>query len=374
MNSRPAHARPVTRRSRRACALIATAMTAGAVLVAAVTGSSSAFAAAPGLGTAAAYSVLGGSTVTNTGSSVLSGDLGVYPGNTTPGFSSATIHGATHAGDAQAAQAKSDLTTAYNSAAGLTPTQTSLGASLVGGTHNPGVYHASSSLGVSGLVTLDGQGDPNAVFVFQIGSALTTASSARIRLTGAAQACNVFWQVSSSATLGTNNAFVGTIMALDSITVTTGTTVQGRALARNGAVTLDDNVFTDASCSTPVTPSSSHASTAPSHAPSTPAQHPSSAPKAAASAASASSAAAAAAAAALAAREAGEASGSSAAGGAAGSTGVGVGSNTTLLAATGVPKLGLLLMISAALLALGIGLLYSGRVSRSRRTRPAHRA
>jgi hypothetical protein len=366
MNSRPAHARPVTRRSRRACALIATAMTAGAVLVAAVTGSSSAFAAAPGLGTAAAYSVLGGSTVTNTGSSVLSGDLGVYPGNTTPGFSSATIHGATHAGDAQAAQAKSDLTTAYNSAAGLTPTQTSLGASLVGGTHNPGVYHASSSL--------DGQGDPNAVFVFQIGSALTTASSARIRLTGAAQACNVFWQVSSSATLGTNNAFVGTIMALDSITVTTGTTVQGRALARNGAVTLDDNVFTDASCSTPVTPSSYHASTAPSHAPSTPAQHPSSAPKAAASAASASSAAAAAAAAALAAREAGEASGSSAAGGAAGSTGVGVGSNTTLLAATGVPKLGLLLMISAALLALGIGLLYSGRVSRSRRTRPAHRA
>ncbi|WP_375478853.1 ice-binding family protein [uncultured Jatrophihabitans sp.] len=220
------------------------------LLAAGVATSSPAFAAAPGLGSAASYSVLAGSTATNTGTSVLSGDLGVSPGYAITGFSTAVIGGATHDNDSQAAQAESDLTTAYNVAAGLTPTGGDLGSALVGGTHDPGVYNAASALDMSGTVTLDGQGDPDSVFVFQVGSGFTSASNSHIVLTGAAQACNVFWQVGSSATLGTNSSFVGTIMALDSITVTTGTTVEGRALARNAAVTLDNNVFTASTCAT----------------------------------------------------------------------------------------------------------------------------
>jgi hypothetical protein len=232
----------------------AVALTLGVLAIAMVALSAPAGAAAyensVGLGTAGAYSVLAGTTATDTGSSVLSGDLGVSPGTALTGFAPGHVGGATNAGNAAAAQAESDLTTAYLDAAGRTPTGTNLGAALVSSTLLPGVYNASSSLGVSGAVTLDGQGDPNAVFVFQIGDALLTASSTSIVLTGAAQACNVFWQVGSSATLGTTNTFVGTIMALTSITVTTGTTVAGRALARNGAVTLDDDVFTNSNCAT----------------------------------------------------------------------------------------------------------------------------
>ncbi|WP_213283733.1 ice-binding family protein [Cellulomonas hominis] len=209
---------------------------------------------AVGLGTAGAYSVLAGSTVTNTGPSVLSGELGVSPGNAITGFPPGTAGGAIHAGDAAAASAQSSLTTAYLDAEGRAPTGTSLGSAVAGGTYLAGVYNATSSLGVSGAVTLDGEGDPNAVFVFQVGASMTTASSTSIVLTGNAQACNVFWQVGASATLGSSTAFAGTVMALTSITLDTGTTVAGRVLARNGAVTLDDNVFTDPSCvSTPTT-------------------------------------------------------------------------------------------------------------------------
>jgi hypothetical protein len=209
---------------------------------------------AVGLGTAGAYSVLAGSTVTNTNSPTrLSGDLGVSPGSAITGFPPGVADGATNAGNADAASAQSSLTTAYLDAQGRPATGTSLGLSLVGGTHQPGVYKASSDLGISGAVTLDGQSDPNSVFIFQIGASLTTASSTSIVLIGKAQACNVFWQVGASATLGTSNTFVGTVMALTSITLNTGTTVAGRALARNGAVTLDDNVFTAPSCITTAT-------------------------------------------------------------------------------------------------------------------------
>jgi type VI secretion system secreted protein VgrG len=206
---------------------------------------------------------LGATTVTNTGPSTLGGDLGVSPGLALTGFSTATIGGATHAGDAPALQAESDLSTAWTVAAGLSATGGSLGSALAGGTLNPGVYNASSDLDLSGAVTLDGQGDPAAVFVFQVGSSLTTASNTSIVLTGSAQACNVFWQVGASATLGTGSSFAGTVMALQSITVTTGTTVEGRALARNGAVTLDNNVFTTPSCATAPASSGSSASTSP---------------------------------------------------------------------------------------------------------------
>lgn len=202
-----------------------------------------------GLGTAASYSVLGGETVTNTGPSNLQSDLGVAPGTEIVGFPPGEVGGATHAGDAQALQAKSDLTTAYNNAAGQA-SDAAVGAELGGQVLTPGVYTASSSTQITGTLTLDAQGDPDAVFIFQVGSALTAASNSRVILLNDAQSCHVFWQVGSSATIGTSADFVGTILALTSITVNSGADVEGRALARNGAVTLDNNRFTDVRCAT----------------------------------------------------------------------------------------------------------------------------
>ncbi|PRY45127.1 ice-binding family protein [Umezawaea tangerina] len=202
-----------------------------------------------GLGTVASYSVLGGQTVTNTGPSTLQGDLGVSPGTAITGFPPGTSAGATHAGDAQAAQAQSDLVVAYDDAAGRAPTA-SISGDLVGQTLPDGVYKSTGPIGLSGTLTLDGQGDPSSVFIFQIASTLITASASAVVLVNGAQACNVYWQVGSSATLGTTSTFVGTILALTSISVTTGTVVEGRALARNGQVSLDDNVFTTPGCDT----------------------------------------------------------------------------------------------------------------------------
>lgn len=206
------------------------------------------------LGTAGTYSVLGGQTVTNTGPTVLSDNVGVSPGTAITGFPPGVALGDTHSANAHSLQAQSDLTIAYNDAAGQAPDE-SISGDLGGLTLEPGVYNASSSIGLTGTVTLDAQGDPDAVFIFQVGSTLTTASASTVALLNDAQACNVFWQIGSSATLGTNTTFVGTIMALTSISVTTGTTVDGRALARNGSVTLDSNIFTQSACETD-TPSS----------------------------------------------------------------------------------------------------------------------
>ncbi len=202
-----------------------------------------------GLGTVASYSVLGGQTVTNTGSSTLSGDLGVSPGTAITGFPPGVASGATHAGDAAALQAQSDLTIAYNDAAGRTSTSTVAG-DLVGKTLTSGVYKSTSSLALSGSLTLDGQGNPNAVFIFQVASTLITASASQVNVINGAQACNVFWQVGSSATLGTGSSFRGTIMALTSISVNTGAVVKGRALARNGQVSLQTNTFVTPACGT----------------------------------------------------------------------------------------------------------------------------
>ena len=200
-----------------------------------------------GLGTAGSFAVLGGSTVTNTGPTVINGDLGVSPGTAITGFPPGTVKGTVHAADAVAAQAQSDVTTAYNDAAGRTPAVVVPG-DLGGLLLTPGVYKQSSSLLLTGVATLDAQGDPSAVFIFQVGSTLTTASNSRVLLTGGAQSCNVFWQIGSSATIGTGTSFSGNILALQSITVTTGATLQGRALARNGAVTLDTNTISRADC------------------------------------------------------------------------------------------------------------------------------
>ena len=208
---------------------------------------SSAQAAPVGLGTADAFSVLGGSTVTNTGPSTLNGDLGVSPGTAITGFPPGTINGAVHANDGVAQQAQADVTTAYNDAAGRGSTAT-VSADLAGQTLIPGVYASATSLRLSGDLVLDAQGDASAVFVFQAGSSLTTGSGSRVRLIGGAQACNVFWQVGSSATIGTSTAFTGNILALNSISLTNGATLDGRALARNGAVTLDTNTVTRSSC------------------------------------------------------------------------------------------------------------------------------
>jgi len=202
-----------------------------------------------GLGTADSFGVLASSTVTNTGPSTINGDLGVSPGTAITGFPPGKVNGTIHAADAVAGQAKSDLTTAYNDAAGRTPALAVSG-DLGGLTLTPGVYKSSSSLGLTGALTLDAQGNPNAVFIFQVGSELTTASGSRVNLINGAQACNVFWQIGSSATLGTSSVFAGNILALTSISLNDSVTVNGRALARNGAVTLINDTITAAHCAT----------------------------------------------------------------------------------------------------------------------------
>ncbi len=202
------------------------------------------------LGTAEPFAVLAGSAVTNTGPTVVNGDLGLSPGTAVTGFPPGTVNGSQHVTDAVALQAQTDLTTAYNNAAGQAPTGT-VSADLGGQRLAPGVYRSASSLGLTGALTLDAQGNANAVFIFQAGSTLTTASASSVNLVNGAQACNVFWQVGSSATLGTASNFRGSILALTSITVTTGATVDGRVLARNAAVTLDTNTITRSRCATP---------------------------------------------------------------------------------------------------------------------------
>ncbi|MGA3362019.1 MAG: ice-binding family protein [Solirubrobacteraceae bacterium] len=223
-----------------------------------------------GLGTAGNFAVLAGSTVTNTGPSVISGSVGLDPGSAVTGFPPGIVlAGTTQVANGVALQAKSDLVTAYNDAAGRSSTATISG-DLAGRTLTPGVYTSASSLGLSGQLTLDAQGDPSAVFIFQAGSSLIIGSGSQVNLIGAAQACNVYWQVGSSATIGTGSAFVGNILALTSITMTTGATLQGSALARNGAVTLDTNTITRATCATPTGGGSSSSSSSSSSTTTTP--------------------------------------------------------------------------------------------------------
>jgi type VI secretion system secreted protein VgrG len=212
------------------------------------------------LATAEGYSVLAGQTITNTGSSTLAQSAGVSPGNAVVGLTPVMVGGTIEAGTAPALQAQSELTAAYVDAAGrpvnATTTSELGGLTLVGGVYSG---PSKSPLELTGTVVLDGQGDPNSVFIFQTDSTLVTASGSTVSLINGAQECNVFWQIGSSATLGTSSVFAGNILALTSITVTNGVTVHGRALARNGAVTLDNDVFTTPTCDLAPIPSTTTA-------------------------------------------------------------------------------------------------------------------
>jgi hypothetical protein len=200
---------------------------------------------APSLGAAQQFAVLGASTVTNTGGSVINGALGVSPGTAVTGFPPGhLVSGTIHSADAAALAAQSDVNAAYNNLLGQACTRDMTGQDLGGRTLTAGVYCFSSSAQLTGTVTLDALGDANAVFIVKMGSTLTTASAASVALVNGAAADNVFWQVGSSATLGTGTSFAGNILALASITVTTGVGVTGRTLAMNGAVTLDTNAVT----------------------------------------------------------------------------------------------------------------------------------
>ena len=194
------------------------------------------------------FGVLAGSTVTSSGPTVVLGNLGVSPGTAITGFTGIApggpglVSGAIHSADAFAGTAQAQLTTAYNSAAGAASSATVAG-DLGGLTFTPGVYTSSSSLGITGTVTLDALGNSSAQFIFQISSTLTAANSSVVSLINGAQPSNVFWQVGSSATIGTSAVFSGNILAFSSISLGTGAVLQGRALARNGAVTLLSNTI-----------------------------------------------------------------------------------------------------------------------------------
>jgi len=203
------------------------------------------------LGTASPFVVLGGAAVTNTGPSVLNGDLGVSPGTALSGFGlPAVVNGATHNNDGVANQAKSDLTTAYVVAAGQAATANLTGTNLGNRTLTAGAYRYSSSAQLTGQLTLNAQGDPNAQFVFMIGSTLTTASASSVLMVNGASPCNVYWQVGSSATLDTTTAFQGNLMANASISLNNGATVMGRLLARTGQISLINNVLNRGGCAT----------------------------------------------------------------------------------------------------------------------------
>lgn len=234
-------------------------MTVAAVVL--PTGQAAAQQAPIGLGAADNFAVLAGQGVTNTGPTTVSGDLGTWPNPSVTG-AGLTVNGSIHAADAVARQAQADTTVAYDDAAGRTPAST-VATELGGQTLTAGVYNSSAgTFEITGPLTLDAQGNPNAAFVLQAASTLVTASASTVNLINGARACNVFWQVGSSATLGTNSTFRGTILALGSITVTTGATVEGRVLARNGAVTLHTDTITRATCAPPETTTTTISSSA----------------------------------------------------------------------------------------------------------------
>ena len=268
------NSRPTTRQSFRAVrarrgALVASrgppslrgiatiALSSVALLFTVVLPGSSQAATAIDLGTADGYAILGGAGVTNTGPSVVNGDLGTHPTPAVTGFGgppNGTVNGVIHQGDAAALNAKNDLTTAFNNAAGQGPT-TTVATDLGGLTLTPGVYDSiTGDFGLTGALTLDAQGDPNAVFIFKSASTLITASASSVNMINGGQSCRVYWQLGSSATLGSGSRFVGTILAQQSISVNDAVTVDGRLLARSASVTLINDTVTRSQCAPATTP------------------------------------------------------------------------------------------------------------------------
>jgi hypothetical protein len=253
--------RPIHRPHRGRLSLLAVAAAGLTCLAAPSLGSASPV----DLGTVKPFVALAGATATNTGPSVLNGSLGVFPGSALVGFGlPAVVNGATHATDGVAAQAQADLTTAYDVAAAqpVAPADDLTGIDLGGLALAPGAYRYTSSAQLTGALVLDAQGDPNAQFVFEIATSLTTASASSVLLVNGASPCNVYWQVGSSATLGSTTAFKGNLMALSSISLDANATVTGRVLARNGQVSLIDNVLDASACGAATTPGTTDASAA----------------------------------------------------------------------------------------------------------------
>jgi len=194
---------------------------------------------------ASTLAVLAGTSITNTGATTITGDIGLSPGTSVGGFPPGILNGDLHINDAIANNAKLDLTAAYNDAAGRTATdRVTLSGNLGGLTLTPGLYKSTSSLAISsGDLTFDAKGNSSAVFIIQIASTLTTTSGRKVILSGGAQASNIYWQVGSSATFGTTSVFKGTVMAMEAITFKTGATLDGKALARTGTVILAGNTI-----------------------------------------------------------------------------------------------------------------------------------
>jgi len=236
-----------TRLRRRGLLLSATTLTLVGLL-AAVQTVAAAGPATVGLGTAKSFAILAGTPkVASTGATVINGNVGISPAGAVTGFPPGIVNGTVHKADAVALQAQSDLTGAYTDAAGRPVTATH--GALGGLTLAAGVYNAGGVvLDLTGTLTLDGKNKPGSVWIFQATSALVTASSSKVKLINGARSCNVFWQVTSSATLGPGSTFAGTIMALTSITINSGVTVHGRALARNGEVSLINDRITSTKC------------------------------------------------------------------------------------------------------------------------------
>jgi hypothetical protein len=190
--------------------------------------------------------VLAGTAITSTGATTITGDLALSPGSSVGGFPPGILNGTQHINDVVSDQAKLDLTAAYNDAAGRTSTDiVTLSGNIGGLTLTPGLYKSTSSLAISsGDVTFDAKGNASAIFIIQIATTLTTTSGRKVILSGGALASNIFWQVGSSATFGTTSVFKGNILAMQSITFNTGATLDGRALARSGAITMAGNTIT----------------------------------------------------------------------------------------------------------------------------------
>ena len=189
--------------------------------------------------------ILAGSSITSTGATNITGDIGLSPGSSIGGFPPGILNGTQHINDDISDQAKLDLTAAYNDAAGRTSTDiVTLSGNIGGLTLTPGLYKSTSSLAISsGDLTFDAKGNADAIFIIQIATTLTTTSGRKVVLSGGALASNIFWQVGSSATFGTTSVFKGTVMAMQSISLNTGATLEGRALARTGAITMAGNTI-----------------------------------------------------------------------------------------------------------------------------------